>query len=120
MAIEETFRPTADQVRAARQFVAANVPASVADDAVLLASELVTNAIEHASSPVTVRVEQRPDCCRVEVSDSSAVLPAVGELLNDSERGRGLHLVERITSAWGVQSFDAGKTVWFELESRST
>jgi anti-sigma regulatory factor (Ser/Thr protein kinase) len=118
--IEKTFDPAVDQVRVARRFVADHAPPALADDAALVASELVTNAIEHASSPVTVRVELRGEALRVEVSDSSAILPAVADLLTDSERGRGLHLVEGLTAAWGVESSESGKTVWFEMAAPSS
>ncbi len=116
MAAEREFDPSRDQVRAARQFVAHSVPEELADDAALVASELVTNAVEHAATPVTVRVSTVGNRVRVEVSDSSGILPAVGELLAHGERGRGLHLVERLTDTWGVESSDSGKAVWFEME----
>ena len=115
MAVEATFEPSPDQVRLARRFVVTHVPAPLADDAAIVASELVANAIEHAATPVTVIIDVGPGRTRVEVSDSSSILPAVRDLLSDGERGRGLHLVERLTREWGVASSDHGKTVWFEI-----
>ena len=88
MAVEATFEPSPDQVRLARRFVVTHVPAPLADDAAIVASELVANAIEHAATPVTVIIDVGPGRTRVEVSDSSSILPAVRDLLSDGERGR--------------------------------
>src|SRR4051812_46929692 len=115
LAAEARFEPTGNQVRAARHFVAQHAPLRRSHDAELVTSELVTNAIEHAATPVTVRVSHAVDRFRVEVMDSSAIPPAVRDLLSDEDSGRGLHLVERLTDAWGVDSSDVGKTIWFEL-----
>lgn len=115
MSVEQQFDPSPDNVREARRFVALHVPDERVSDAEIVVSELVTNAIEHAATPVTVRVTHNAAAVRVEVCDSSGILPAVRDLLGDSDRGRGLHLVERLSDAWGVESSDSGKIVWFEV-----
>lgn len=107
--------PARDQVRVARRFVVSLAPGPIAGDAALVTSELVSNAVEHARTPVRIAVDSNAGHLRVEVSDSSSILPAVGDLLDDSDHGRGLHLVERLTSAWGVEANDEGKTVRFEM-----
>lgn len=116
---EAEFPPDPAEVRAARRFVAERVPDDVRDSITLLVSELVTNAIEHARSPVTVRLFVNDHQVRVEVSDSAAMLPAVADLVDDSDGGRGLRIVEEITDVWGVESNDAGKMIWFEVTRAS-
>src|SRR3954465_1450743 len=87
------------------------------EDVALFTSELVSNALEHASHPVTVAVERHPERLRLEVSDGSAILPIVRELSRARPRGRGMFLVQELTSDWGAEaSPDGGKTVWVEFE----
>jgi anti-sigma regulatory factor (Ser/Thr protein kinase) len=87
------------------------------DDAALLVTELVTNAVRHVGSEVEVSVVLRPDALRVEVSDFSPVgaVEAISAS-SDAEGGRGLAIVEGLASRWGVITHSAGKTVWFELD----
>jgi anti-sigma regulatory factor (Ser/Thr protein kinase) len=80
----------------------------------LLLSELVSNVAEHARTEFTVRIEVT-DRLRVEVADRSAVMPALQEAVTDAERGRGLHLLDRMAGSWGVESSPEGKTIWFEV-----
>ena len=86
--------------------------------AVLLVSELVTNAIQHAASDVDVEIRRGPNGIRVVVHDRSPRVPlrVVGDSRRD--RGRGLELVEALSAAWGVEPSegdDDGKGVWFDL-----
>lgn len=85
------------------------------EDGVLLASEVATNVVEHARTVYEVRVIQEGDWARIEVADGSGVLPAVRDLAEDADRGRGLLLLQRIASAWGIEERPSGKCVWFEL-----
>ncbi len=88
----------------------------LADDAELVTSELVTNALLHTDTPVTVKVGVDADTLRVEVHDECSELPVPGVLRPDAMSGRGLLLVERLTQRWGVTRVPvAGKCVWFEL-----
>ncbi|MGH9104998.1 MAG: ATP-binding protein [Acidimicrobiales bacterium] len=92
-----------------------------ADDAALLVTELVANAVRHAGSEVEVSVVLRPASVRVEVVDfvPSGLVEAV-QAADDAEGGRGLAIVESLASRWGVSTHARGKTVWFELDrSRS-
>ena len=59
-----------------------------------------------------------PDSVRVEVRDESAALPLIREVSPVTATGRGLHLVEKFASRWGVDAADdgQGKTVWFEID----
>ncbi|MFF6984641.1 SpoIIE family protein phosphatase [Streptomyces sp. NPDC008343] len=92
------------------------------DEAMLLASELVTNALLHADSAVDVRLREYPDRIRIEVRDTAAAPPIPSALaltdsaLAEAESGRGLIIVESLASAWGNSPSGRGKTVWFELD----
>lgn len=111
-----------DQVAHARKFVGRVLEGSpVADDAALLASELVTNAVVHTASGQggTFAVIVRPYATRVrvEVWDGGAVTgPVVRSPDQDRESGVGLGLVESIAARWGHLGDHGGRVVWFELE----
>lgn len=87
------------------------------DVAVLLASELVGNAVEHAKSEaIHLVVDQREARFRVEVHDEVAGRPRPQQVDSLAPRGRGLMLVERLAAEWGVDpSPRGGKQVWFQL-----
>jgi anti-sigma regulatory factor (Ser/Thr protein kinase) len=85
------------------------------EDGVLLVSEVATNVVEHARTVYEVRVIQEGDWARIEVADGSGVLPAVRDLADDADRGRGLMLLQRLSAAWGVEERPSGKCVWFEM-----
>ena len=88
---------------------------SAIDDATLLVSELVTNAILHARTPITLVVRKVRSAVRVEVFDegSGAAEPLYPDL--DAPEGRGLGLVQAVANRWGVDDAEIGKTVWFEI-----
>ena len=116
----QTFDPEPSSVRHARRFVAdalEELGATVhSERASLLASELTTNAVLHARTPITVEVSVGASI-RISVYDSSAEMPALRSLSELAGTGRGLHLVEALAAAWGVERTGAGggKAVWFEL-----
>ncbi|GAA2973599.1 MULTISPECIES: ATP-binding protein [Streptomyces] len=101
--------------------------AAVGDLAVLLVSELVTNALCYAAGPIGVRVVRpHPDGdgpgtaaagrgLRVEVSDPLPEPPTERTAGPDDEGGRGLQLVACSARRWGTRRGKSGKTVWFEL-----
>jgi hypothetical protein len=88
------------------------------DDALLLTTELINNAVLHAESPVLVSVRRRVATVRVEVTDvgDGAIRRPVTSLR--ATHGRGLLLVDRVASAWGTSAGGDSKTVWFELGDR--
>ncbi|GGQ69080.1 SpoIIE family protein phosphatase [Streptomyces asoensis] len=85
------------------------------DDVTLLVSELVTNAVRFAAGPVTVRLIRTGHGLLCEVGDAGNGRPrlSAGGLLDDG--GRGLHIVHRLTTRWGVRWTDTGKVVWAEV-----
>ena len=89
------------------------------DVAELLTSELVTNAILHARTPVELGVVIDVDRALVCVAD---LLPSGPELTvrphsQDRPGGRGLALVADLSDAWGTTAYAAGKTVWFVIRA---
>lgn len=122
-----TIPAVPEQVRAARAFVAGALGESCADAEVvlLLASELVTNSVEHSGSAVaggvvTVTVAAGDKVVRVEVTDRSGdgvpVLPPAAETDGtEAEGGRGLWLVDMLAARWGYQRGGGLATTWFEL-----
>lgn len=88
------------------------------ESAELGVSELVTNAVLHARSPITVRVRGTASHPRIEVGDGSPE-PPVPPGMSDEEDvlttfGRGLAIVARTASSWGASIEPSGKIVWFE------
>ncbi|MEV7888525.1 SpoIIE family protein phosphatase [Streptomyces sp. NPDC002817] len=80
----------------------------------LVASELVTNAIRHATGPVQLRLlRDRALIC--EVSDGSSTSPRLRRAKNEDEGGRGLFLVAQLTERWGTRYTPEGKIIWTEL-----
>jgi serine phosphatase RsbU (regulator of sigma subunit)/PAS domain-containing protein len=113
------FRGDAASAPAARRFVGDILTAwgqeSLRDDACLLLDEVITNAVQNTVGDVEVRIAlgQR---LRLDVHDSSNRHPDKRHVDSDSEMGRGLHIVERLSHAWGSTPLPGtGKTVWFEL-----
>jgi anti-sigma regulatory factor (Ser/Thr protein kinase) len=84
--------------------------------AILLTSELVTNAIRHeAGQTITLAVARLRGQLRVDVHDSSYSWPVVLEASADAEAGRGLMLVATLSDEWGFYRTPAGKAVYFTL-----
>ena len=86
----------------------------------LLVSEMVTNAVLHAGTEVTLRIGHHGESVRVEVTDGSPAMPGVREPSTDSSTGRGMWLIEELADAWGQQLRDNGKCVWFEVALEPT
>ncbi|WP_445256348.1 SpoIIE family protein phosphatase [Nocardioides aurantiacus] len=87
----------------------------LADTAVLLVSEMVTNALVHAGGPARLELSVASDRLRIAVTDVEPHEPALGAPDQDSTHGRGVLLVEALATAWGVAPSGSGKTVWAEL-----
>ena len=90
------------------------------DTASLLVTEIVTNAVLHAISPMSLRVEVSADVVRVEVRDGSQLPPRVQAFSATAATGRGLRLLERLALRWGIRpELGGGKVVWFEVGASS-
>jgi anti-sigma regulatory factor (Ser/Thr protein kinase) len=116
--VTRSFEPRAHEVRAARHFVMATLEDwdLVQQDVPLLVSELATNAVLHARSDFSVTVVAREDRIRVEVFDRNTRLPSPAAVPAEAYSGRGLMILQGLSSAWGVEAHAGeGKTVWFEV-----
>jgi anti-sigma regulatory factor (Ser/Thr protein kinase) len=112
-----TFRPDPTSVGGARRFVREVLrgkPAKVTEAAELMVSELASNCVRHAKTDFQVTISSKGEI-RVEVSDSGQGRPTVMSPRPQESSGRGLLIVEKMSSAWGVISSSAGKTVWFTV-----
>ncbi|MFI9027912.1 PAS domain S-box protein [Streptomyces sp. NPDC053560] len=98
-----------------RQHLEAWGLAGLADTALLLASELLTNGVRHAEGPIGLRVWHSVRELGVEISDNSVPRPRARLAESMEESGRGLILVETLAAAWGTRPTTVGKTVWFTL-----
>jgi anti-sigma regulatory factor (Ser/Thr protein kinase) len=111
-AAAEARRRVRDAIRSWR------VPVDL-DAALLLTSELVTNAVRHeaghGAQAVVLAIACSRGRLRVDVHDTSRSLPAVAEVPADAETGRGLLLVETLSDEWGFYRTPAGKAVYFTL-----
>lgn len=88
------------------------------DVAVLLTSELVTNAISHdADGMVMLAITCSKDELRVDVHDTSCSPPIPIRAAPDAEAGRGLVLVDSLSDEWGWYQTPSGKAVYFRLGS---
>lgn len=107
-------------VALAREFVAGTLAEGDAsdlnEDAVLLTSEVVTNALLHAGGGCVVTVDVDEGTVRIEVHDEDHQSPMARRPRSDEEGGRGLELVDAIAWRWGSDPVEGdGKAVWFEL-----
>jgi anti-sigma regulatory factor (Ser/Thr protein kinase) len=87
------------------------------ETALLLVSELATNAIRHGTPPVRMSLRLDQYRLRVEVTDCSPALPQLGHPGPDQTNGRGLQIVQQLAAKWGARALPrrVGKTVWFDL-----
>jgi len=118
--VETALPATSASPSVARRFVGAALrrwdtdPGTV-DAAQLLVSELVTNAVVHASSDVRLVVSVRNARIRVEVTDHDDRPPQMQTTRADALGGRGLGIVDGLADSWGSDPRRDGKAVWFEL-----
>ena len=113
--------PTPQSVSLGRNYVrqqclAAGLPGK-AGDAVLLTSEVITNALKYAGTRMTIQVTRpEPGTLRVAVHDGADQHPVRRTEHKGIPRGgRGIVLLDKLATRWGVHNDPIGKTVWFEL-----
>jgi CheY-like chemotaxis protein len=112
--------PHHDGVARARRFLRENCRdwecTEVLDDALLVATELVTNALVHAGPRCEFRAVLSETVLRLQVSDGGGGMPDPRAARDTDEGGRGLLLVSALCAAWGtVELPAAGKMVWAEI-----
>ncbi len=114
--VAETVPASVARIRRfAAQACRQSAPGTDCDTVLLLVSEVATNALVHGAGQVLVRVVPTEGGVRIEVVDGSPALPRPRTAKDTDEGGRGLALVEALSSAWGAEPVDGGKTVWFEV-----
>ena len=97
-----------------------------ADDAEVITSELVTNAIQHVRGDgtgtvrVTLARTRNPEAVTVVVTDSSTEGPMTRTTPDGSERGRGLRIVDELSDCWGWNPEDGGKAVYAVLMKQAS
>jgi anti-sigma regulatory factor (Ser/Thr protein kinase) len=87
------------------------------DVALLIASELATNAVQHSAAPFVVEVAPRPEGVRISVRDRSTAQVGARVPPAHAESGRGLGLVDALSTAWGVRWTPNGKVVWADISA---
>ena len=105
--------------RATRDALAAWQLADLEEDAVLLVSELVTNAIRHAvdTGAIGLELTSADTWLRLEVQDGDPHWRQMEDLDDCGESGYGFVLVDSLADRWGVRRICAGKAVWAELDA---
>ncbi|MCW2813692.1 MAG: hypothetical protein JWN84_1147 [Nocardioides sp.] len=88
------------------------------DDALLVLSEVVTNAFVHAGGDVRLQGWISAGALRVEVVDAAPHLPARRSYAATAGTGRGLQLMDELADRWGASPRHDGKVVWFEMGTR--
>jgi two-component sensor histidine kinase len=112
------LEPTPTAARLARKFLdqhAEGVDAAARESASVCASELVTNGVLHARTPIRFGVTLGAGQMLVTVADQSDGRPEQPPHDDDRTSGRGLVLVNALASGWGVFDGGDGKTVWFTV-----
>jgi serine/threonine-protein kinase RsbW len=105
---------------AARDALATWRLASLEETAVLLVSELVTNALRHArgNDAITLELEAAGNWLRIEVQDADPRWPQPRTPVGFDASGFGFVLVDALAGKWGVRETGTGKAVWAELDAR--
>ena len=81
----------------------------------LMVTELVTNALRHASGPIELTALLLDDIVTLAVRDGGTPLPRLRKVSESDEGGRSLHLVSVLAARWGARPTAKGKVVWCDL-----
>ena len=90
----------------------------IIDDVCLVVSELVTNAVQHAQTPLVLAMEHEGSTLAVAVGDGQTRTPRFADQAPEGAGGRGILLVSTLGTDWGVVRTVLGKTVWVSLKVR--
>ena len=127
MHIDEGFAPDGRSVSHARRFVREALEkwgaGDLVEEAVLAVSELVTNAVVHAGTPVRVGLDLDPRGLLLQVQDlhpHRALPVGLQPPADDAEHGRGLLISSALATSWGVDYSAGEKRVWLRLERGGT
>jgi hypothetical protein len=121
-----SLRPEPAAPRTAREFCVAHLNDEAGDvatgdldvlagDAAIVVSELVTNAIRAGAATIRLEVGRSGDAFRIAVADDAAGVPILAEADPTAEGGRGLHIVNALSTQWGVEPGEWGKRVWADV-----
>ena len=115
----QAFEASPEAPRAARRFVAQTLArfgsANRGIEAEIVVSELVSNAVIHAQTDLTVTLALSAGAIRIEVRDQNRAPPSARSPSALSISGRGLPLIAALASSWGVNQFGDGKVVWAQI-----
>lgn len=108
-----------------RQSVAAHLrrsgcPAASVGNLVLMANELLTNAIVHGLPPIRLSLAERREVVRLEVHDGGPGRPTRDPGRATGVGGLGFEIVDHLATRWGVDERATGKAVWVELVTGPT
>ena len=128
LAASRAFPSAPEAASAARGFVREAIDSRVSPgalgDALLLTTELVTNAYRHAVSeegqPIEVEVSIDDEALRVSVRDRGEGFDPEASHRRTDEGGWGLDLIKAVARDWGVEPVDGSTEVWFELDPRAS
>jgi DNA-binding NarL/FixJ family response regulator len=116
---ELTLEPSPDSPAHARAFTQQVLTGwscdGLIEDAQLIISELVTNAIRHAGSGATLWLRLTAQTLRITVADEHRASPRPLPFSLTRRHGRGLMVVSALAAAWGVEPHHRGKAIWAEL-----
>ena len=117
-----TFPAAAGAPRAARTFVTDEMDAligeraEITDDAQLVVSELVANAVNAGAGAAMVTLDLHHSHLRLAVEDNARGVPELIDAAATADHGRGLQIVAALSTGWGVSPDGAGKEVWADID----
>jgi anti-sigma regulatory factor (Ser/Thr protein kinase) len=122
MTYELTLPPAVESVGAGRRFVTGVLAewdlGALSYTATLLTSEVLTNCVLHARTPIVLTIERAgAESVTISVADGSPLVPRRRRHAQDATTGRGLELLDRLSQSWRVQSQGSGKTLTFTVGS---
>jgi serine/threonine-protein kinase RsbW len=122
MKTARSFQHAPESVTAARRFATsmlADLAAEMLETVELMVSELASNCIRHTDAGFELAIFRTTGEIRVEATDDAGGVPLKRSAEPTDPSGRGLQIVDMLSSAWGVERrVPAGKTVWFTVDIR--